>query len=25
MKKHNYEIKVEWIGNEGKGTSNFKS
>ena len=25
MKKHNYEIKVEWTGNEGKGTLNYKS
>ena len=25
MKKHNYEIKVEWIGNEGNGTLNYKS
>ncbi len=25
MKKHNYEIKVEWTGNEGNGTRNYKS
>ncbi|MEM1339647.1 MAG: OsmC family protein [Bacteroidota bacterium] len=25
MKKHNYEIKVEWTGNEGNGTLNYKS
>ncbi|CAM1343511.1 OsmC family protein [Tenacibaculum amylolyticum] len=25
MKKHNYAIKVEWTGNEGKGTLNYKS
>jgi hypothetical protein len=25
MNKHNFEIKVEWIGNEGKGASTFKS
>ena len=25
MKKHKYEIKVEWTGNEGLGTSNYKS
>ncbi len=25
MKKHNYEVKVEWTGNEGKGTENYKS
>ncbi len=25
MKNHNYEIKVEWTGNEGKGTLNYKS
>ncbi|MEO9511432.1 MAG: OsmC family protein [Flavobacteriaceae bacterium] len=24
MKKHNYKIKVEWTGNEGKGTQNYK-
>lgn len=23
MKKHNYQIKIEWIGNEGTGTSNY--
>lgn len=25
MKKHNYEIKVVWTGNEGNGTLNYKS
>ncbi|TCI84905.1 OsmC family protein [Tenacibaculum sp. M341] len=25
MKKHNYQVKVEWTGNEGKGTLNYKS
>lgn len=25
MKKHNYKIKVEWTGNEGNGTLNYKS
>lgn len=25
MKKHHYEIKVEWTGNEGNGTLNYKS
>ncbi|MEM9849353.1 MAG: OsmC family protein [Bacteroidota bacterium] len=25
MKKHNYTIKVEWTGNEGKGTSDYSS
>lgn len=25
MKTHNYEIKVEWIGNVGNGTLNYKS
>jgi len=25
MKTHNYEVKVEWTGNEGKGTLNYKS
>lgn len=25
MKAHNYKIKVEWIGNEGNGTLNYKS
>ncbi|MBT8232443.1 MAG: OsmC family peroxiredoxin [Saprospiraceae bacterium] len=25
MKKHNYEIKVEWTGNEGNGTLNYRS
>jgi organic hydroperoxide reductase OsmC/OhrA len=25
MKAHNYEIKVEWTGNEGNGTLNYKS
>ena len=25
MKQHNYEIKVEWTGNEGHGTVNYKS
>ena len=25
MKKHNYEIKVEWTGNEGNGTLNSES
>lgn len=25
MKKHNYAIKVEWTGNEGNGTLNYKS
>lgn len=25
MKKHNYEITVEWTGNKGSGTLNYKS
>lgn len=25
MKNHTYEIKVEWTGNEGNGTLNYKS
>ncbi|ETN96658.1 OsmC family protein [Zhouia amylolytica] len=25
MKQHNYQVKVEWTGNEGKGTLNYKS
>ena len=25
MKNHNYEIKVEWTGNQGNGTLNYKS
>lgn len=25
MKAHNYEIKVEWTGNDGNGTLNYKS
>jgi organic hydroperoxide reductase OsmC/OhrA len=25
MKSHNYEIRVEWTGNEGNGTLNYKS
>lgn len=25
MKQHNYEIRVEWTGNEGNGTLNYKS
>ncbi|GGZ89850.1 OsmC family protein [Algibacter mikhailovii] len=25
MKKHNYEIKVEWTGNLGSGTLNYKA
>ena len=25
MKSHNYEIKVEWTGNEGNGTINYKT
>lgn len=25
MKKHNYQISVEWTGNEGNGTLNYKS
>ncbi len=25
MKTHTYEIKVEWTGNEGKGTLDYKS
>lgn len=25
MKKHNYKIKVEWIGNEGNGTLTYNS
>lgn len=25
MKKHEYEIKIEWTGNEGNGTLNYKS
>ncbi|WP_298477190.1 OsmC family protein [uncultured Maribacter sp.] len=25
MKKHNYNIKVEWTGNEGSGTKNYKT
>lgn len=25
MKNHPYEVKVEWIGNQGEGTLNYKS
>lgn len=25
MKKHNYKIEIEWTGNEGNGTLNYKS
>lgn len=25
MKRHNYQIKVEWAGNEGNGTLNYQS
>ncbi|MEQ8711941.1 MAG: OsmC family protein [Cyclobacteriaceae bacterium] len=25
MKQHQYQIKVEWTGNEGEGTLNYKS
>lgn len=25
MKQHHYQTKVEWIGNEGEGTLNYKS
>ena len=25
MKKHNYKITVQWTGNEGKGTVNYRS
>lgn len=25
MKTHNYKIKIEWTGNEGNGTLNYKS
>lgn len=25
MKKHNYSIKIEWTGNEGLGTLNYKA
>ena len=25
MKKHNYKIKVEWTGNQGNGTLNYRS
>ena len=25
MKIHNYEIQVEWTGNEGNGTSNYRT
>lgn len=25
MKKHNYEVKIEWTGNEGTGTLSYKS
>lgn len=25
MKKHNYEIKIEWTGNEGQGTRDYRS
>ncbi len=25
MKKHNYKVKIEWAGNEGNGTLNYKS
>ncbi len=24
-KLHNYEVKIEWTGNEGQGTSNYKA
>ncbi len=25
MKKHNYQITIEWTGNQGSGTSDYKS
>lgn len=25
MKKHTYNIKVQWTGNQGKGTANYRS
>lgn len=25
MKNHNYNVKIEWTGNEGNGTLNYKS
>ena len=25
MKQHNYKTKIEWTGNEGQGTLNYKS
>ena len=25
MKKHNYGIKIEWTGNEGQGTRDYRS
>lgn len=25
MKQHNYQVTIEWTGNEGKGTLNYKS
>lgn len=25
MKKHNYEVNIEWTGNEGNGTQNYTS
>lgn len=25
MKKHRYEVKIKWTGNEGNGTKNYKS
>ena len=25
VKLHNYEVKVEWTGNEGQGTLNYKA
>jgi organic hydroperoxide reductase OsmC/OhrA len=25
MKKHNYQISIEWTGNQGTGTSDYKS
>ncbi|NQX86614.1 MAG: OsmC family protein [Flavobacteriaceae bacterium] len=25
MKKHNYDVKVEWTGNEGSGTLNYRA
>jgi organic hydroperoxide reductase OsmC/OhrA len=25
MKRHNYEVRVEWTGNDGEGTRGYKS